>query len=68
MAKIFHVKTSDGSTYGVAASNKTEAKLFVQTRLTAEQRTDYPVTAECVGTEASWTYGNVLCYRTGHND
>ena len=59
--KCFHVLASDGSTYGVAAWTKTEARLFTAARLKADGQNASPTTVEHVG---SWDaeYGTVLCY------
>jgi hypothetical protein len=63
--RIWHVYTSDGRIYGVAASNGTEAKLFAQDRLTQDESKAHPVKAVSVGRAtpgSGWSYGAVLAY------
>lgn len=57
----YHVTTSQGETYGVAATSVKDALQLTQDRLTNEESTDRPVSAKRV---AMWDadYGTVLHY------
>jgi hypothetical protein len=63
MSKLpcYHVTTSQGETYGVAATSVLDAMTLTQSRLTGEDSTDKPVAAKRV---AMWNadYGTVLHY------
>lgn len=59
--RIYHVTTNAGHVYGVAATGKREAMLFVQERLSADGDAGTPERAEVVGS-GCWPYGTVLAY------
>jgi len=57
----FHVTTSRGNVYGVAATCQTDAMRLASERMLADEATDVPVSARRVGRwVAPW--GTVLAY------